>query len=117
LLRREISEFSRDETGYGELCEALPKSMTLTEFLLLLAVAGICGALGQAIAGYSRGGCIGAIAVGFVGALLGVAISRWLHLPELFAIRFGNVGFPIVWSVAGSALFVALLGFLNRRGP
>lgn len=89
--------------------------MTLIEFLLLLAVSGICGALGQSIAGYSRGGCFGSIAVGFVGALLGVAISRWLRLPELFAVTVGNVSFPIVWSVAGSALFVAVLGFLMRE--
>jgi uncharacterized membrane protein YeaQ/YmgE (transglycosylase-associated protein family) len=89
--------------------------MTLIEFLLLLVVSGICGALGQSIAGYSRGGCFGSIAVGFVGALLGVAISRWLRLPELFAVTAGNVSFPIVWSVAGSALFVAVLGFLMRE--
>jgi uncharacterized membrane protein YeaQ/YmgE (transglycosylase-associated protein family) len=89
--------------------------VTLVEFVLLLAVSGICGALGQAIAGYSRGGCVGSIAVGFVGALLGVALSRWLHLPELFRVTVGNVAFPIVWSVAGSALFVAVLGFLMRR--
>jgi uncharacterized membrane protein YeaQ/YmgE (transglycosylase-associated protein family) len=89
--------------------------VTLIEFLLLLAVAGICGAIGQSIAGYSKGGCIGAIAVGFVGALLGVAISRWLRLPELISVKVGQVPFPIIWSIAGSALFVALLGFLLRR--
>jgi uncharacterized membrane protein YeaQ/YmgE (transglycosylase-associated protein family) len=89
--------------------------VSIVEFLLLLVVAGICGAIGQAIAGYSRGGCLGAIAVGFVGALLGVAIARWLKLPELFAVRVGNVAFPIVWSVAGSALFVALLGLFTRK--
>jgi len=81
----------------------------------LLAVSGICGAIGQAIAGYSKGGCVGAIAVGFVGALLGVAISRWLKLPELISVKVGAVPFPIVWSIAGSALFVAVLGFLMRR--
>lgn len=90
-------------------------NVTLIEFVLLLAVAGICGAIGQAIAGYSKGGCIGAIAVGFVGALLGVAISRWLRLPELLSVSVGQVRFPIVWSIAGSALFVAVLGFLMRR--
>jgi uncharacterized membrane protein YeaQ/YmgE (transglycosylase-associated protein family) len=81
----------------------------------LLAVAGICGALGQAIAGYSRGGCLGSIAVGFVGALLGLALARWLNLPELFRVNVGGISFPIVWSVAGSALFVAVLAFFARR--
>src|SRR5690242_1101375 len=51
--------------------DASPRCMTLLGFLILLAVAGIAGALGQAIAGYTRTGCIGSIALGFVGALLG----------------------------------------------
>src|SRR5207249_1276043 len=48
-------------------------AMTLTfgEFLLLLLIAAACGALGQMISGVSRGGLLAAIAVGFVGALLG----------------------------------------------
>ena len=90
-------------------------TFTLIDLLLLLLVSGLCGALGQGIAGYSRGGCTGAIAVGFIGALLGLALARWLKLPELFSVRVAGVNFPIVWSVAGSALFVAVLGFLARR--
>jgi uncharacterized membrane protein YeaQ/YmgE (transglycosylase-associated protein family) len=89
--------------------------MTLIEFAILLLVSGICGAIGQSIARYSRGGCLGSIAVGFIGALLGVALARWLHLPELLNMSVGSVQFPIVWSVAGSALFVAVLAFFARR--
>ena len=89
--------------------------MSILELVMLLVVAGLCGSLGQAIAGYSRGGCFGSIAVGFVGALLGAALARWLDLPELFQLRVGGVSFPIVWSVAGSALFVAVLSFFARR--
>jgi hypothetical protein len=44
-----------------------------------------------------------------------VAISRWLRLPELISVKVGQVPFPIIWSIAGSALFVAVLGFLLRR--
>ena len=40
---------------------------------------------------------------------------RWLRLPELISVTVGQVPFPIVWSIAGSALFVAVLGFLLRR--
>jgi hypothetical protein len=32
--------------------------MTLMSLLILLLVAGICGSIGQAIAGYSHGGCL-----------------------------------------------------------
>ena len=49
------------------------------EFLLLLLVAGITGSIGQALTGFSRGGCFLAIIVGFVGALLGGANGTILH--------------------------------------
>jgi uncharacterized membrane protein YeaQ/YmgE (transglycosylase-associated protein family) len=89
--------------------------MTLLDVLLLLLVAGICGALGQAITGYSRGGCLVSIALGFVGALLGMWLARMMHLPELFPVQIGTTSFPIVWSIIGSALFVALITLLTRR--
>ena len=89
--------------------------MTLLDLLLLLLVAGVCGSLGQAISGYSRGGCLVSIALGFVGAVLGVWLSRKLRLPELFAVQIGTTTFPIVWSIIGSALFVALITLLTRR--
>jgi uncharacterized membrane protein YeaQ/YmgE (transglycosylase-associated protein family) len=89
--------------------------MTLTQFLILLLVAGICGSIGQAIAGYSRGGCLVAIALGFIGALLGMYLARAAGLPELFAIQIGGKAFPIVWSIIGSALFVAVISLITRR--
>jgi uncharacterized membrane protein YeaQ/YmgE (transglycosylase-associated protein family) len=88
--------------------------MTLIDVILLLIVAGICGALGQAISGYSRGGCLVSIALGFIGALLGMWLARSLGLPELFAVRIGDTSFPIIWSIIGSALFVALITLLTR---
>jgi uncharacterized membrane protein YeaQ/YmgE (transglycosylase-associated protein family) len=89
--------------------------MTLLDLLILLLIAGICGSLGQAIAGYSRGGCLVSIALGFIGALLGMWIARAIGLPELFAVRIGTTSFPIIWSIIGSALFVAVLTLLTRR--
>jgi len=83
--------------------------------LLLVVVAGLCGAIGQAIAGYSRGGCLASIALGFIGALLGIWIFPKLGLPELFAVQIGDVNFPIVWSIIGATLFVAVISLLTRR--
>ena len=88
--------------------------MTLFDLLILLLVAGICGALGQAISGYSRGGCLVSIALGFVGAVLGVWLARAMALPELFAIQIGTTNFPIIWSIIGSALFVAVIALITR---
>ena len=88
--------------------------MTFLDFLILLVVAGICGAVGQAIVGYSRGGCLASIALGFIGALLGMWIARALQLPEPFPVEVGDTPFPIIWSIVGSALFVAVIAFLTR---
>lgn len=89
--------------------------MTLLQLLLLLLIAGICGSLGQAIAGYSRGGCLVSIALGFIGALLGLWLARLLGLPELIPVVIGGTSFPIIWSIIGSALFVALITLLTRN--
>ena len=89
--------------------------MTLTSLLILLLVAGICGSIGRAIAGYSHGGCLVSIALGFIGAIIGVWLADALHLPHLFFVHIGGESFPIIWSIIGSALFVALISFFTRR--
>lgn len=88
--------------------------MTIVDFLILLLIAAVCGAVGQALAGYSVGGCVTSTLVGFVGAVIGTWIAGTLGLPEVFAINVGGRAFPIVWSVIGSALFVAVLAVLTR---
>jgi uncharacterized membrane protein YeaQ/YmgE (transglycosylase-associated protein family) len=89
--------------------------MTLGSFLLLLLIAGICGSLAQALTGYSRGGCLVSIALGFVGAILGTWLAGLLGIGEILAIQVGGQSFPIVWSIIGAALFVALLNVLRSR--
>ncbi len=88
--------------------------MSLIDFIALLVVAGVVGAIGRAIAGYSRAGCLGSIALGFIGALIGMWLGRSLGLPELFVVHIGGTHFPIIWSIIGSALFVAVLGFFMK---
>jgi uncharacterized membrane protein YeaQ/YmgE (transglycosylase-associated protein family) len=88
--------------------------MTLIDLLVLLLVAGVCGSLGQAIGGYSRGGCLVSIALGFIGALIGMWVARNLGLPELFAVNIGGQTFPIIWSIIGAALFVAVINLISR---
>lgn len=91
--------------------------MTVLQFLLLLCVAGLAGGLGQALAGYSRGGCLASIALGFIGALLGSWLAGALGLPGVLVITIGGEPFPLIWSILGAALFVAVLGALSRRNP
>ncbi|MDZ7719255.1 MAG: GlsB/YeaQ/YmgE family stress response membrane protein [Balneolaceae bacterium] len=89
--------------------------MGLIELLLLLCIAGICGSIGQAIAGYSRGGCIVSIVVGFIGALLGSWLSVQMGWPEIFSVEVGGRDFPIIWSIIGSVLFVVVVGLLTGK--
>jgi uncharacterized membrane protein YeaQ/YmgE (transglycosylase-associated protein family) len=89
--------------------------MTLTDLIILLIVAGLCGAIGRAITGYSHGGCLVSIALGFIGALIGMWLARKLGLPELYSVQIGTAHFPIIWSIIGSALFVAVISLLTRR--
>ena len=89
--------------------------MTLLELLLLLLIAGVCGSIGQAIAGYGRGGCLVSIALGFIGALLGTWLAGVIGLPELFALDVGGKKYPIIWSIIGAALFVAVISLIARR--
>ena len=85
------------------------------ELVILLIVAGICGGIAQGLAGYSRRGCLVSIALGFVGAVLGRWLADTLGLPEVYTIEAGGSSFPIVWSIIGAALFVAILGALRGR--
>ncbi len=89
--------------------------MSILDFLLLLLVAGVCGALGQTIAGYSHGGCLVAVVLGFIGALLGTWLAGLLGLPDLFLVQIGGQGFPIIWSIIGAAVFVAVLSLITSR--
>lgn len=91
--------------------------MTILDLVVLLIIAGLCGALGQAITGFSRGGCLVSIALGFIGALLGMWLARSLGLPELFSVQIGTTSFPIIWSIIGSALFVAVIALVSRSRP
>lgn len=88
--------------------------MTLLGFLVLLLVAAICGAIAQAIVGYSVGGCLLSSVVGIVGALLGYWLAGVLALPLVFTVNIQGQPFPIIWSIVGASLFVGIVAFLTR---
>jgi len=88
--------------------------MDLVSLLILLVIAALCGAVGQALAGYSLGGCLVSVFVGFIGAFIGMWLARQFGLPEPLAVEVGGQTFPILWSVLGGAVFAFLVGLLNR---
>ena len=88
--------------------------MTLFGFLVLLLIAAICGAVGQSLAGYSLGGCLVSIVVGFIGAYIGLWIAGKFGLPVIFAVDIQGKPFPVVWAVIGSALFTLIIALIRR---
>ena len=82
--------------------------MTVLGFIILLVVAFVAGALGEAIAGRKvPGGWFGSVVAGLVGAWLG---SRIMH--------FGPVlgGVELLPAVIGAALFVFFLRLVLGAG-
>lgn len=89
--------------------------MSIWDIIFLILIAGFCGSLAQAMVGFSRGGCLVSIVLGFIGALIGSGLARAFELPEPFAIEVGDRTFPLLWSIIGAALFVAILSFITPR--
>lgn len=89
--------------------------MAVESLLILLLLAGICGILAQVVMGYSRGGFLFSIGVGFIGALVGRWLASVLGLPEIIPLNVGGYTFPILWAVVGSIILVGLFGSLDRR--
>ena len=90
-------------------------TITISGLIVMLIIAGICGALGRAIGGGTGGGLFVSIALGFIGALVGTFLAHELRLPELLVVAVDRHPFPIVWSIIGAALFVALLHLIGGR--
>jgi uncharacterized membrane protein YeaQ/YmgE (transglycosylase-associated protein family) len=90
-------------------------NMSITSLILLVIIAAVCGAIGKAIAGASRGGLIVSTALGFVGALLGPWVAGKLGLSEPFMVNIGGHPFPVLWSIIGAAVFVAIIHLFSRR--
>ena len=90
-------------------------TLSLTELVLLIVIAAICGAVGKALAGGARGGLIVSTALGFIGALVGPWVARQFGLAEPYVLHVSGQSFPIVWSIVGAALFVALLHLISGR--
>jgi uncharacterized membrane protein YeaQ/YmgE (transglycosylase-associated protein family) len=89
--------------------------ITLPGLLVLLVIAGLCGAIGSAIAGGTRGGLLVSIVLGFIGALVGPWIAHQLKLSEPWVVHVSGQSFPILWSIIGAALFVAIVHLVSGR--
>lgn len=88
--------------------------MTVLEFIIYLVIAGICGAIARGVAGGTGGGFVISVLLGFLGAFIGTWLARLLHLPALLVVAIGGHPFPILWSIIGGIVLVAIAHALMR---
>ncbi len=83
--------------------------MTLISLIILLFIAFVCGSIGASLAGSGSKGCVTSIVLGFIGALIGGWLSRKLGIGDFLYIK----SIPILWSIIGSAVFVAIINLIS----
>ena len=94
---------------------AVSQPLVVTVVVGVVLVAAVVGAIGQALAGYSLGGCLISIVVGFVGAVISAWLSQQFALPPIFVVDTGGWSIPIIWSIVSAAIFALIIGLLSRR--
>jgi len=90
--------------------------MNLIDLLLVLAMAVVCGSGAQFTSGYSSGGWIVNLGVGFLGALAGVVVSRSLNAREIYNLDIGTTHFPVIYALIGCVFFLAAINLLVKPG-
>ena len=88
--------------------------MTILEIIIYIVVAALCAAIAGSILGVGVG-FLGSVLIGWLGAFVGTWVARETGLPELFVLRVGGAAIPIVWTIVGAFLLLAIVG-LFRRG-
>lgn len=87
----------------------------LFDILALLVIAAVGGAIVQAFAGYSPGGCLISLLFALVGAWLASWLTLQFDLPRLFSIPVNGQSVELVWPLIGALLFTLVLSLLTQR--
>ena len=85
----------------------------MLDILISLIIAGIAGSIGRSISGFSRGGCIISIVVGFIGAIIGTWLARELQLPDPLTITIRGTSYNLLWTIIGAVIFTAVLSLIT----
>ncbi len=89
--------------------------MSLLGLILLIGVGAICGAIAEVLVGYSPGGFLASVAIGFLGALIGTWLAGRLGLPSILAVNIEGYRIEIVWSIIGAVILLLVLSLFRRR--
>lgn len=97
--------------------------MELLEVLILIVLAGLCGAVAELILGYADGGILATIIIGIIGAAFGFASAQWLGqvfsgnrnslTPTALTIGVGDTPLDPFWSIIGSMVVIIFLMVLK----
>lgn len=85
----------------------------MIDILISLIIAGIAGSIARSLSGFSRGGCIISIIVGFIGAMIGSWLSRELQLPDPFILHIRGNSYSLLWTIIGAVIFTAALSLIT----
>jgi uncharacterized membrane protein YeaQ/YmgE (transglycosylase-associated protein family) len=88
--------------------------MSLVGLLLLILVGAICGAIAEVIVGYSPGGFLASVAIGFLGALIGTWLATRLGLPSLLPITIDGFTIEVLWAILGAIILLVVLSLFRR---
>jgi uncharacterized membrane protein YeaQ/YmgE (transglycosylase-associated protein family) len=88
--------------------------MTVVDLLLLLLVGAICGAVAEMIVGFSPGGFLASVAIGFLGALIGTWLAAQLKLPSVLAVTIGGYTIEILWAILGAIVLLLIISLFRR---
>lgn len=87
--------------------------MSVLEVVIYVIVAAICAGIAESLLGIHTG-FLGSVVIGFLGAFVGTWVARETGLPELYVLRIGTMAIPIVWTIVGSFILVAVVGLFRR---
>lgn len=85
----------------------------MIDILISLIIAGIAGSIARSLSGFSRGGCIISIVVGFIGAIIGTWLARELQLPDPLTITIRGTTYNLLWTIIGAVIFTAVLSLIT----
>jgi len=88
--------------------------MTLVGLVLLILIGAVCGAIAEGLVGAHLGGAFTAVAIGFLGAVLGTWLAVQLRLPSLLVVIVDCQHIEIAWAILGAVLIVLLLSLIRR---